>query len=115
MLVEDNETFRGLLRRLCRLHGFVVVAEAATAREALARALDVQPEAVLLDVHLPDAFGPDVAAELTRATPAPTVMLMSSEAESVSREDARLAGARGFVAKGDLAATDLASWFAAGG
>jgi hypothetical protein len=32
---------------------------------------------VLLDVHLPDAFGPDVAAELALSTPAPTVLLMS--------------------------------------
>jgi DNA-binding NarL/FixJ family response regulator len=111
MVVEDDETFRGLARRLCRHAGFVVVAEAGTAREALARARDVRPDAVLLDVHLPDAFGPDVAAELTRSTPPPTVLLMSSDGDSISGDDARAAGARGFVAKTDLARTDLASWF----
>lgn len=58
MLLDDHEVVRAGLRALLGtttdLH---VVAEAGTGRQALHRATEFAPDAVVLDVRLPDASG----------------------------------------------------------
>jgi CheY-like chemotaxis protein len=68
LLVDDEPDMRTVARMaLERIGGFAVV-EAASGREALAAVLRVRPDAVILDVMMPEMDGPEVLAML-RACP----------------------------------------------
>ena len=111
MIVDDQETFRDAARRLLEARGYNVVAEAESAARALDAVERHEPQAVLLDVRLGDEDGFAVCGELTRARPELAVLL-ASDAEFEHVEECVIrAGARGFVRKSRLAATDLAQFW----
>ncbi|WP_242342031.1 response regulator transcription factor [Anaeromyxobacter terrae] len=77
--VEDNEATRYLVARLLARGGFDVVS-AATGREAMLR-LSERPDAILLDVKLPDVTGFQLCRHLRgdpRAATLPIVHLSAS-------------------------------------
>ena len=81
---------------------------------ALRAARALHPDAVLLDVHLPDMDGFAVAAALAREEPAPRVVLTSTDAEEEVASLLRRSGAIRFVPKETLAAASMhALWEAA--
>jgi DNA-binding NarL/FixJ family response regulator len=106
LIVDDHEPFRVGARRLLEAEGFDVVGEAEDGVGALRIAKEVRPEVVLLDVHLPDFDGFEVADRMGRLDPAPVVILTSS------REDYRAliatSAARAFVRKDELSGESLA-------
>ncbi len=63
LVVEDDETFAGILRDLSRELGFRSLV-AGTAEEALALAKEFMPNAIVLDVGLPDQSGLSVLDRL---------------------------------------------------
>src|SRR3954471_10948493 len=64
LIVDDHPSFRASARRMLEADGYVVVGEAEDGGGALAAALRLLPELVLLDVRLPDVDGFDVARSL---------------------------------------------------
>lgn len=70
-----------------RTPGFAVVGTAHTGAEALVKARDLQPDLVLLDIHLPDANGIDLMGQLRGAVPELDVLVISAarEVETVRR------------------------------
>lgn len=77
-----------------------VVAEAATAREAVELAQSMSPDVVLMDLHLPDASGIDATARILRNCPAVSVLVVTMSDDEAAIVAAVRAGARGFVVKG---------------
>jgi CheY-like chemotaxis protein len=69
LIVDDHAGFRAVARELLERRGFAVVAEADGAKAGLQAAQAVAPDAVVLDVHLPDGDGIDVCRTLTEAHP----------------------------------------------
>ena len=67
LLVEDDGGLREAVVRGLAKAGYQV-ASAATGAEAVLRARDLAPDAVVMDVGLPDAEGPDAAEEIRRQT-----------------------------------------------
>ncbi|HEY1723347.1 MAG TPA: response regulator [Magnetospirillaceae bacterium] len=65
LVVEDDEIFAGILRDLSREMGFRAVL-ATTAEEALALARQFMPNAIILDIGLPDQSGLSVLDRLKR-------------------------------------------------
>ena len=65
-LVDDHAMFRAGVRAELGVH-VDVVGEASTVAEAVTRIAAVQPDVVLLDVHMPDGGGRAVLAALTEA------------------------------------------------
>jgi two-component system, OmpR family, KDP operon response regulator KdpE len=98
VLVVDDE--RQILRALeLKLRGAGYrVDTAATAKEALAAAAMRPPDAVILDLVLPDGRGTDVARELRGWSAAPILVLsaVGEEAEKIAALDA---GADDYVTK----------------
>ena len=108
LIVDDYEPFRAVARELLEAAGFVVSGEAADAAEALAAVVAEQPDAVLLDVQLPDRDGFSLATAIT-ANGGPVVVLVSSrEAEDYGPRVAA-SGASGFIAKRRLSAAAFAA------
>jgi signal transduction histidine kinase len=63
LIVDDNPADRALLRTVLTRAGYAVH-EASRGREALARAREVRPHVIVLDVNLPDLDGHDVCRAL---------------------------------------------------
>ncbi len=83
LLVEDEATLRGIISRNLVARGHTV-AEADSAREALARLSEAPPDLMLLDINLPDRSGWDVLREMRRRGWNVPVVIIS--AVRVSRE-----------------------------
>jgi DNA-binding NarL/FixJ family response regulator len=107
LVVDDDAGFRRAVRDLLVADGFDVVAEAGSAEEAVEVARLTNPEVVLLDVRLPGVDGITAAERLSRLSPRPDVVLVSTRAASTYGPRLRGAPVRGFVAKGDLSGAEL--------
>ena len=111
LIVDDHARFRELARVLLEAAGHRVVAEAEDGASGLDAARTHLPEAVLLDVNLPDSDGFAVASALAAFDHPPRVVLTSSEDGDGFGSLVRTCGALAFVPKADLAATSLAALF----
>ena len=109
LVVDDHAGFRELARALLEDVGYAVVAEAPDGASALGAVRTLRPDAVLLDVHLPDMDGFAVADALSREQPAPLVVLTSTDADEEVGSLLRRSGALRFVAKDALASAQIAA------
>jgi DNA-binding NarL/FixJ family response regulator len=107
LIVDDHPTFRRLARRLIEDAGFTVVGEAVDGASALTAVRELCPDAVLLDVLLPDCSGIEIAALMAAGEESPALVLTSSR--SARDLGAALDGAPArFIAKSDLTGAALA-------
>jgi DNA-binding NarL/FixJ family response regulator len=102
LVVDDDSVFRGLARRMLGASGLVVVGEAATVAAAVTAAGELRPDAVLVDVGLPDGDGVSLALVLSALPWRPRIVLTSTDPDAASAEDVRRCGAAAFVAKDEL-------------
>src|SRR5581483_9939121 len=99
-LLDDHEVVRRGLKDLLEIEGeFVVVGEASTAAEALARVPAVRPQVAVLDVRLPDGDGVTVCRELRSRMPELACLMLTSFSDDEALFDAILAGASGYLLK----------------
>jgi DNA-binding NarL/FixJ family response regulator len=110
LLVDDYQPIRTLVRHYAaRTTDIQVVGEAGNGAEAVALAAALRPDVVLMDVQMPDMDGIAATSTLRDIAPHSAVVMFSSDDDSNTRELARAAGARAFVAKGDSQAVLLAA------
>jgi two-component system KDP operon response regulator KdpE len=97
LVVDDEPQILRALETTLRVEGYEVET-AATAADALARAAMRPPEAIILDLILPDGSGTEVCRELRGWTKVPIVILsaVGDEREKVAALDA---GADDYVTK----------------
>ena len=86
LIAEDDDNTRSLLTDLLGALGHTVAAQVASGRAAVAQAVEVYPDVVLLDVHMPDGSGIEAAEQITRAQPGIAVVLFSGD-QTVSLTD----------------------------
>src|SRR3954447_23680675 len=82
LIIDDHAAFRAAAREVLEQRGFAVVAEADGAKTGLAAAERVAPDAVVLDITMPDGNGIDVCRALTEANPGLVVLLLSADAHN---------------------------------
>jgi CheY-like chemotaxis protein len=102
LVVDDDRAFRGLATRMLEAMGLQVVGEAGTVAAATVAAAELRPDAVLVDVCLPDGDGLVLAQTLAALPWRPRIVLTSSDADAADELTARRVGAVGFVAKAEL-------------
>ena len=102
LVVDDDPAFRRLSQRVLAAFGLGVAGEAGTAGSAMAAAEALRPDAVLVDVGLPDADGVALARELVALPWRPRVVLTSADSEAATPSDVRACGAEAFVPKDQL-------------
>jgi CheY-like chemotaxis protein len=98
LVVDDSAAFRTTARMLLEARGYDVVGVAEDIASGLAKARELQPDCVLMDVNLPDGDGISAAAQLNGTT----VVLVSTLDESALGDFAH-----GFVPKSELASPRL--------
>ena len=87
---------------LLESEGYEVVGEAPDGHTGIRVARELQPDVMLLDVHLPDIDGFEVAGRLTANGAAPAIVLVSSRSREDLAQAVESSGARGFINKADL-------------
>ena len=107
LIVDDDPVFRDRITAALRQQGYDVVGTAHSIAEARASVTDLEPDALLLDVNLPDGDGIAFAFEVVAAGRAPQILLTSTDPAAAPAGLVRRSGAAGFIPKVDLAATDL--------
>ena len=100
MIVDDHEMVReGLQAILEESREFEVIGHAADGETAVARALELEPDVIIMDILLPGKSGIDACREIVDALPSVRVlMLTATNAESSVRESVN-AGAMGYLQK----------------
>ena len=63
LIIDDNEETRGAIKRMLEHHGYRVD-EASTGEEGLTKLEGAMPDALILDVNLPDISGFDIVRKL---------------------------------------------------
>ena len=100
MLVDDHEVVRdGVKSLLEAAGGMVVVAEAASVRDAVARADRSFPDVVVMDVRLADGSGIEATREIRSRRPDTAVLMLTSFADDDALFASIMAGAAGYVLK----------------
>jgi CheY-like chemotaxis protein len=102
LVVDDDPAFRRLAQRILETFGLSVAGEADTAATAISAAGTLRPDAVLVDVGLPDRDGLMLASELVELPWCPRVVLTSSNPEAATATEVRRSGADAFVPKNEL-------------
>ena len=105
LIADDHEVVRQGVRAVLEGQiGWVVCGEASTGREAVAKAVDLQPDVVVLDVSMPELNGLEATRQIRRTVPAKVLILTVHESDQVVTEVLD-AGAHGYVLKSDAGRT----------
>jgi len=107
LIVDDDVAFRERIRPELAQRGYQVVGEAASVAEARGLLSHLDPDALLLDVNLPDGNGITFAGELASTDGDLRIVLTSTDATAAPARLIERSGATGFVAKTELMVTDL--------
>ena len=98
LVVDDEPAIREVLELALGYEGFEI-RTAADAGEAVAVAREFEPDAVLLDVMLPDATGFEVVARLRAGAPALPVMFVTARDAAEDRRAGLTAGGNDYLTK----------------
>ena len=109
LIVDDDVKFRRLAAEVLADMGCQVVGEAGTYAAGAAAAAELRPDAVLVDVALPDGDGIALAAHLAALPWRPRVVVASSDPDATSTEAVQTFGAAGFMPKDALPDGTLAA------
>jgi DNA-binding NarL/FixJ family response regulator len=104
LVADEQEAVRRGVRAILEAQaGCEICGEAATGRQAVAKAKQLKPPAVVLDIALPELNGLDAMRQILKALPKTQILIYTMQkSERVVRE-ALDAGARGYVLKSDPA------------
>jgi two-component system alkaline phosphatase synthesis response regulator PhoP len=101
LIVDDEEHIREIAATSLELTQDWETTTAECAREGLRRMHDWQPDAVLLDVMMPDMDGPTAFEQMSRdpATAHVPVIFLTAKVQTADRQRFLLIGVRGVIAK----------------
>jgi two-component system, NarL family, response regulator NreC len=107
LLADDHTIVRQGVRKILEERpDWEVVAEAGDGREAVRRALELEPDIAILDIGMPLLNGIEAAAQITRRAPDVKVVILSMHPNEAYITRALQAGAKGYLLK-DSADVDL--------
>jgi two-component system KDP operon response regulator KdpE len=89
LVVDDEKTIRRFLRATLVSHGYNV-SEAANAKEALEYSVSSHPDAIILDLGLPDMDGIEITRQIRKRAKTPIIILSvrEDEADKIAALDA---------------------------
>jgi len=106
LLVDDHRLVREGLRRTLEDAGFTVVGEAENGAEGLEMAEELRPHVVVMDVSMPVVDGITATRRMRSRVPDARVVVLTMHADSDLLEQARSAGAAGYLLK-DASGTEV--------
>ncbi len=101
LIADDHPVFRGGLRTLLSALGEAeVVGEASTGAEAVKAAEELQPDVVVMDLHMPELNGIEATRQICQQSPHIGVLVLTMFEDDDSVFAAMRAGAKGYLLKG---------------
>ena len=104
LVVDDFSSFR---RRVCWMleenPQVRLIGEAADGAEAVQKAVEFQPDLILLDSDLPKLSGIEAARQIRKVVPKSKILFVSQDSNPEVVQAAFQLGARGYVIKSDAA------------
>ncbi len=101
LVADDSADFlEGIRALLSSVDGLDLVGEAVDGDAAVAGALDLQPDVVLMDLHMPGRNGIEATRAIVSAAPHIAVLVLTMHEDDESVFSAVRAGARGYLVKG---------------
>ena len=99
LIIDDHAVVRHGLKSALESHGYEVVAEAGSINEAQAFMAQTNPDAIVVDINLPDGSGFDLVAWSRKISPATAIVVLTlNDGEDYVRA-AKCAGANAFIVK----------------
>ena len=106
LLVDDHAVMREGLAALLTAAGIDVIGTASNGREAVRLARELVPDAVVMDISMPDLNGIEAARQIHVRAPTVRIVMLSMHANREHVHQALAAGADGYVLK-ESAATEV--------
>ena len=101
LVADDHPLFRaGLVAAMLLDDAVEVVGEAASGAEAVAAAARLEPDVVVMDLHMPDLNGIEATRRILAARPDTGIVVLTMLEDDESVFSAMRAGARGYLLKG---------------
>ncbi len=97
LVVDDEKSIRSFLKTSLSAYGYGVF-EASKGKEALTESVSVHPDAIILDLGLPDMDGREVIAKIRKRTKTP-IIILSVRDDSIEKIAALDAGADDYLTK----------------
>ena len=108
LIADDHPQFRqGLRALLSSATDLEVVAEAGDGERAISLATELQPDVIIMDLHMPGVGGIEATRRIVQGSPHISVLVLSMFEDDDSIFAALQAGARGYLLKGALKAEIL--------
>ena len=100
LIADDHPLFRkGMRTMLASMPAVVVAGEATTGAEAVAQAMLLKPDLVLMDLQMPEGGGLEATRRITQSDPQIHVLVVTLFEDDDSVFAALRAGARGYILK----------------
>ena len=109
LIADDHQIVReGLISMLSREGDLEVIAEVCNGREAVRRAIELEPDVVVMDIAMPDLNGVEATRQLLEVQPGVRVVALSMHSDRRYVMETLRVGGKGYLLKGqgfmDLAA-----------
>lgn len=108
LLADDHTMFRNSLRCCLEKHGIEIVAEASNGTQALELARQHAPDAIVLDMNMPELNGIEVARQMAAEKMNVKPMILTMHDDTVTILESFQAGIKGYVLK-TLSCAELVS------
>lgn len=99
IIADDNDMMRSILRGMLRGEEYDVIGEARNGQSAIDMVERLQPDIVCMDVMMPEKNGIEALREIKAAHPATEVVMVTSNSDPETVQEAIQNGASGFIIK----------------
>jgi DNA-binding NarL/FixJ family response regulator len=102
LIADDHPTIMKMVKKILNAHlGFEVVGEARDGHHAVTLAETLRPDVIVLNVTMPTMSGFEAARRIRVQVPNSAIVILSSHKDQQFIEEARKAGANGYLEKTD--------------
>lgn len=99
LIVDDAVFMRTVLKKMLEEEGMEVVGEAGNGEEAVAKAKELKPDVVTLDITMPVMDGLEALPKILEVCSGAKIIMCSAMGQQAMVVDAIKAGAKDFVVK----------------
>ena len=99
LIVDDAAFMRMSIKQMLEANGHTMAGEAADGREAINKYKEINPDAVILDITMPDMKGIDALKFIKEYDPKAKVVICSAMGQQAMLAQAIQYGAKDFIVK----------------
>jgi DNA-binding NarL/FixJ family response regulator len=104
LIVDDEPPFTEMVQALLEVEpGIEVVGTAPDGKQAVALALELAPDVIVMDISMPVMNGLDATREICEQNPTASILILTGGSNVVDVDEARMVGAAGYLTKDRIA------------